>query len=202
MTNRSGLRACVLLTLLSAGGCEQVLPDISWERMIDQARGKPFRPSPYFPDGKLMQAPPRGTIPTERRFGAQFALEGSEAGVYAQRIPMPIDIALMRQGRRHFETICATCHGLDGSGQSVVARHMDLRKPPALTQPPVAELPAGRIFHVISAGYGLMPSFQADLSPADRWAVVASVRALIRSRHAELARLPADLRRQAEEHLE
>lgn len=198
MTRRA---ACAIVWLAWLCGCEQVLPDVSWERMIDQARGKAFRPSVYFEDGKLMQAPPLGTVPADQRFAPPIERTGVDGDTYAQRVPIALDRARMLQGQQHFETICATCHGLDGSGHSVVARHMDLRKPPALTQPPVSELPPGRIFQVISEGYGLMPSFRADLAPDDRWAVVGYVRALARSQHVELARLPAELREQAKEKL-
>ena len=42
-------------------------------------------------------------------------------------------------------------------------------------------VPEGEIFHVITAGKGNMLSYADKLEPADRWAVVAYVRALQRA---------------------
>jgi hypothetical protein len=47
---------------------------------------------------------------------------------------------------------------------------------------------------VIGRGYGAMYPFADRITPEDRWAVVAYVRALQLSRHARVADLPVDLR--------
>jgi len=39
--------------------------------------------------------------------------------------------------------------------------------------------PAGRIFHVITRGSGKMPSHAAQLSPDERWKIVAYVKATL-----------------------
>lgn len=182
-------------------GCEQALPDISWERMMDQPKGKAFRASPYFPDGKLMQAPPEGTVPADRAIGPRPLLEGLQGEDFVSAVPVAVDRPLLVRGRNRFETFCATCHGIDGSGQSLVAHNMELRPPPSLIAPPVTEFPAGRVFQVISAGYGLMPSYAVELPVSDRWAVVAYLHALQRSQSLPLASLPEPIRRRAEESL-
>jgi hypothetical protein len=38
--------------------------------------------------------------------------------------------------------------------------------------------PLGHFFHVISNGYGAMPDYSAQIVPADRWAIVAYIKAL------------------------
>jgi mono/diheme cytochrome c family protein len=192
--------ACLALLWL-ASGCEQALPDISWERMIDQPKGKAFRASPYFADGKLMQAPPEGTVPADRAVGPRPLLEGLQGEQYVSTIPVAIDRPLLARGRNRFETFCATCHGIDGSGESLVAQHMELRRPPSLVAAPVIDFPAGRVFQVISAGYGLMPSYAIELPIADRWAVVAYLHALARSQSTPIASLPEPIRRRAQESL-
>ena len=78
---------------------------------------------------------------------------------------------------------------------------MELRKPPSLLEEPVTAFPPGRIFQVISLGYGLMPSYAAELPVDDRWAMVAYLRALQLSQAAELAALPGDVRRGRREEL-
>jgi mono/diheme cytochrome c family protein len=185
---------CSVLAL----GCEQALPDIGWERMLDQQRGKAYRASPYFPDGKLMQAPPDGTVPANRTALPQPVREGLIGDQYVSTLPVPTTRALLDRGRNRFETFCAACHGIDGSGESIVAHNMELRRPPPLVTEPVRAFPVGRVFQVISAGYGLMPSYAAELSVHERWAVVAYLRALQRSQGSALASLPDAVRKRAE----
>ena len=41
----------------------------------------------------------------------------------------------------------------------------------------------GHIFHVITKGQGVMPSYAQQIQPEDRWAVIHYVRALQRAEH-------------------
>jgi cytochrome c553 len=52
-------------------------------------------------------------------------------------------------------------------------------------------VPSQHFFDVITDGYGAMYSYAARLSPADRWAVSAYIRALQISQDAKLADVPA-----------
>ena len=56
-----------------------------------------------------------------------------------------------------------------------------------ITFPGCAACPVGHLFAVVSEGYGSMPSYAGQISPRDRWAIVAYVRALQLSQH-----FPAD----------
>jgi mono/diheme cytochrome c family protein len=196
----SRVELCALLAAVVLSGCENPATAIGFERMIDQPRGKAFKSSPYFADGRLMRTPPAGAVP----FGAiasraeTLGLEGND---YVSKIPLTVDRALLRRGHERFEVVCATCHGSLGDGSSVVARHMTLRKPPSLVDDPVRTFPPGRVFEVISNGYGLMPSYAPTLAVEERWAVVAYLRALALAAHAELGKLPPVVRGRAEEAL-
>ncbi|WP_223640402.1 cytochrome c [Corallococcus sp. EGB] len=53
--------------------------------------------------------------------------------------------------------------------------------------------PPGFYFQVISHGFGVMPSYGPQLSPHERWAVVAYLRALGRSQRAPLTAAPPDV---------
>lgn len=190
-----------MLLLVLLLGCEQALPDISWERMQDQQRGKAFAASQYFPDGKLMQTPPDGTVPADRTALPQPVREGVIGERYVTTVPMPITRELLTHGRDRFETYCAVCHGIDGSGESIVAHNMEQCRPPSLVDETVRAFPVGRVFQVISAGYGFMPSYAPELPVHERWAVVAYLKALQRSRSSPLASLPEAARRRAQEAL-
>jgi mono/diheme cytochrome c family protein len=126
---------------------------------------------------------------------------GLAGDTYASSIPIAVDRALLRRGRDRFEVYCAACHGATGDGKSIVAAHMSLRKPPSLVDDPVRSFPPGRVFQVITDGYGLMPSYASALAVDERWAVVAYLRALTLSAHVTLDALPAAERRRAEEAL-
>jgi mono/diheme cytochrome c family protein len=57
------------------------------------------------------------------------------------------------------------------------------------------------IFDVVTHGYGIMTSYADRIPPADRWAIVAYVRALQFSQHARLDRLPPDEAKRARQAL-
>jgi hypothetical protein len=45
------------------------------------------------------------------------------------------------------------------------------------------EVPVGYIFEVMTKGYGGMPSYSAQIEPADRWKIIAYIRVLQMSQH-------------------
>jgi hypothetical protein len=51
--------------------------------------------------------------------------------------------------------------------------------------------PLGHFFNVISNGYGAMPDYSAQITPVDRWAIAAYIRALQLSQKATHADVPA-----------
>ncbi len=90
----------------------------------------------------------------------------------------PLTRALIRRGRDRFDRFCAPCHGVLADGDSVVARDMKLRPPPALVDSTRRALRDDQILGTIEHGYGLMPAYGDALAPADRAAVLAYVRVL------------------------
>jgi mono/diheme cytochrome c family protein len=180
----------MLLYILLIGGCEGVLPAIDWQQMIDQHKAQPFEASPFFADGRAMQAPPDHTVPRDRVLDDPALTDGVVSGKFVDTPPLPPTSALLALGRARFETFCAACHGLDGSGHSEVARSMERRKPPSLLSAEIRETPAGRIFQIATQGYGLMPRFSWELTARERWAVVAWLRVLQLASSVELERLP------------
>ncbi|AUX44136.1 uncharacterized protein SOCE26_055980 [Sorangium cellulosum] len=146
-------------------------------------------------------APPDGTVPNDRTTGDPALTRGVAGGAYAERIPVPVTLDLLRYGQERYEIFCAACHGVAGDGESEVARNMTQRRPPSLVDPRVQAFPPGRIYQVIVEGYGLMRSYEPHIPLAERWAIVAYVRALGRSRAAALDALPPPLRERAQKEL-
>jgi mono/diheme cytochrome c family protein len=170
-----------------------VTPDPHLERMLVQEKRLAYQADPL-PRGMAMQNPPDGTLPVDTPVGDPLVSEGVANGQWAERIPVPLDRAMLEQGRRRFNTFCATCHGELGDGRSVVADKMALRRPPDLGTSAVRAYPPGRVFQTIRQGYGLMPSYRIELTVRDTWSVVAYLHALDLARGAVVADLPADVR--------
>lgn len=171
------MKAIVALLLLQAA--------CGWDfnRMQNQQRCEPGASRPWLADHRCDHEAPDGTVAWRK--------------AAAVPEPAPTRLSIMR-GRDRFSRICAPCHGQIGDGRSVIARDMLLRKPPSLLDPPVVEFTDQRIFEVITSGYGLMPSYAYQLTPADRWAVIQFVRVLQRSQRFPLAELPEANRKEAQ----
>jgi mono/diheme cytochrome c family protein len=163
-----------------------VNPDPHLERMLYQPKVVPY--------GQPMMQPPDGTLPASASLDDPAVRTGVANGYWVERIPVPVDRPMIEHGRRDFDHYCATCHGVLGDGQSVVADKMTLRRPRNLTDPETRDYPPGRIFQTVREGYGLMPSYSVQLSEKDTWGVVAYVRALQMARGTFVYRLPPALR--------
>jgi mono/diheme cytochrome c family protein len=121
---------------------------------------------------------------------------------FADTFPMPVDQLLLERGKQRFDIYCAVCHDRAGNGNGMVAQR-GFTKPPNFhtddsrglrlkgIKISLREVPVGYVFQVITHGFGAMPKYSAQVPPADRWAIIAYVRALQMSHHLELAHLPA-----------
>jgi mono/diheme cytochrome c family protein len=191
------------LTLIAAAaattiGCEGVFPQIDWQQMIDQNKYLPYAPSDHFADGRAMRPPPAGSVAHDQLIGEAALTDGEVDKRYLEQVPVAMTLDLLAQGRERFSVFCAACHGQEGDGRSQVAHDMELRAPPSLLSEEVRAMPPGRIFAIVSNGYGLMPAYATHLAVRERWAVVAYLGALQLSREVRLDELPADERREAE----
>jgi mono/diheme cytochrome c family protein len=180
-------KSVVALLVVALAGCEGVLPGFDWQQMNNQPKFQPYEECRWFSDGRAMQSPPQGTVVHAPRDPLEQASAG---GAYLDHLPLPVTRELFTTGRFAFETYCAACHGANGSGDSEVARNMDLRRPPSLVDDRVRAFPPGRIFQVATEGYGLMPSYASELSPRERWAAVAYLMALQRAGAVDADKLP------------
>ena len=180
--------SCFLLLLLSSCRTRDtfVNPDPHLERMLYQPKVVAY--------GQPMMQPPDGTLPASASLEDPAVRTGVAEGAWVDRIPVPVDRAMVEHGRRDFDHYCAACHGVLGDGQSVVADKMSLRRPKNLTDADARDYPPGRIFQSIRQGYGLMPSYSVQLTERDTWGVVAYVRALQIARGISVYRLPPALR--------
>lgn len=128
--------------------------------------------------------------------------DGGTAPKYAWVDKLPIEVTEehMQIGKTKYETYCSSCHGYSGFGDGLVAKRaasllQDTWTPPtSLHADRVQKQPVGQIFHTISKGQGKMASYASSLSAKERWAVVLYVKALQRSRNANIEDVPVEQR--------
>ncbi len=109
----------------------------------------------------------------------------------------PTTLALLHRGRTQFEAICAPCHGLVGDGRGMVVSR-GFPTPPSFHIERLRNAPDTHFYDVISNGFGLMYAYDNRVSPPDRWAVIAYIRALQRSQNINIADLPDTVRQRVE----
>jgi len=99
---------------------------------------------------------------------------------------------MRERGRERFGIYCTPCHGQVGEGDGMVhQRAMTLAEgtwvPPSnMTEERVRVMPVGEIFNTVTNGVRNMPGYGRQIPAEDRWAIILYVRALQRSRAAEL----------------
>jgi mono/diheme cytochrome c family protein len=102
--------------------------------------------------------------------------------------PHRVTIDLLEHGRNRFNIYCAPCHSPLGDGDGFIVRR-GFPAPPSYHIDRLRDAPDRHFFDVMTQGYGIMYSYADRLTPADRWAVVAYIRALQLSQHAHVAAL-------------
>ena len=91
--------------------------------------------------------------------------------------PVPVTKELIDRGQDRFNIYCIVCHGPLGNGDGMVVRR-GFPKPPTYHDDRLRNAPVGHFFDVITNGWGKMNSYAYQVPPADRWAIVAYIRAL------------------------
>lgn len=184
--NRTRSLVLLLVGLLVLAGCQTNLQE---QPKIDE----PYQQSPTFGDSYREfdpEAVPRGW---ERDDEAYFL--GSVDGDFITDLPdnVTLDAELLERGQQKFIQYCSHCHGYGGYGDGVVS----LEGYPAAASYHTDRLravPLGYLYDVILNGVGNMYNMAAQVSVADRWAIVAYIRALQLSQFTDAGTLPADIR--------
>jgi mono/diheme cytochrome c family protein len=172
--------ACVVSGLAMYGAVKlfPVLPPMS--HMEHQPRLDPQQADAFFPDGSGMRMPVAGTV---SRGHLPLGVSSQEEAA-ALVNPLPRTPEVLAQGRRIFHNRCELCHGPLADGTPTLTAAYGA-KPANLQGQQFRDYPDGKIFWVITKGKNAMPGHEADLEPAQRWAVVHYLRALQRARNAK-----------------
>jgi hypothetical protein len=157
--------------------------------MQDQPRYEPNSPSQFFPDGTSVRPLVEGVVSRSERFESPEIETGLIDGKPIDRVPLPVDLAFLERGRQRYGIYCTPCHGGLGDGDGMIVQR-GYRRPPSFHEERLRSMPDGHFYDVIVRGFGVMPSYRAQVQTNDRWAIVAYIRALQLSQNARLDDVP------------
>jgi mono/diheme cytochrome c family protein len=179
---RQGLGLCAAAALVLVAGCRQ--------DMQDQPKFFPQRGTSFFPDGRSVRDQVAHTVARGQAHEADFFHTGLQDGKEVDALPFPATLAVLERGQEQFNTYCTPCHSRVGNGAGMIVERGYKPAGNFHDAKRLAE-PLSHYFYVISNGHGAMPDYAAQVTPADRWAIAAYIRALQLSQNAKQSDVPA-----------
>jgi hypothetical protein len=164
------------LAVLGLAGCRQ--------DMHDQPRFKPLAKSDFYTDLRSARPPVEGTVARGQLHEDRYFYTGKLGDNAGDSMPFPVNLEVLERGRERYNIYCAPCHSRLGDGNGVVPSRGFPRKPPSFHDPRLRQAPLGYLFDVMTSGFGIMPSYAAQIPARDRWSIVAYIRALQLSQNA------------------
>ncbi len=147
--------------------------------MDKQAKIIPQTGSEFFADGRGMRLPVEGTV---ARGFIPYPFEGQTNPAEVLSNPNFPTKENLELGQRKFLTYCSPCHGNFGDGDSRLAGQFP--NPPTLHSERARNFQDGMIYHIITVGQNVMPSYASQVTREQRWAIVNYIRALQRAKNA------------------
>jgi hypothetical protein len=176
--------------LLLVAGCRQ--------DMQNQPKLIPQRGSEMFADHRgarpqVLDTVARGQLREDSYFYTGV-IQGANGYREEQNLmPFPVTIDVLKRGQERFNIYCTPCHSRVGNGLGEIVERG--YKPAANLHDQVRmSQPISHYFFVMTHGYGAMPDYREQLTPEDRWAVAAYIRALQLSQAATAQDVPAGVR--------
>jgi hypothetical protein len=173
--------------LLLVAGCRQ--------DMQDQPKLIPQRGSEMFADHRGARPQVLNTVARGQLHEDSYFYTGVVQGANGYReerdlMPFPVTMEVLKRGQERFNIYCTPCHSRVGNGLGMIVDRG--YKPAANLHDQVRTAqPVSHYFYVMTHGYGAMPDYSAQLTPVDRWAVAAYIRALQYSQTASAKDVPA-----------
>lgn len=159
--------------------------------MDRQVKLRPQKELGFYEDGRSSRLPVDGTVARGARYQDIPVHTGFTTGTtnYVEFSPLTLTTELMSRGQGRFQISCAPCHGGVGDGKGIT-KSFGMNVVADLHDPRIVNMTDGELFYVITHGRNLMGGYAAQLEPEDRWAVVAYVRALQRTRLGTMEEVP------------
>jgi hypothetical protein len=156
-----------------------------------QPRENPLARSDFYPDHRSERPPVDGTVARGDLRADTYFYTGKIGGNPGDAMPFPVTKEVLARGQERYNIFCAPCHSRLGDGKGFVPSRGFSRQPPSFHDARLKSAPLGYFYDVITEGFGIMPDYASQIPPADRWNIVAYVRALQLSQDATMADVPA-----------
>lgn len=164
----------------------EVFPD-----MDRQPKLRPQTHAAFFADGLSSRLQVAGTVAREQPYEDNAINTGHIPGStnFVENLPVTVNASLLARGQQRFNIYCSPCHGAAGDakgittkfGMAIIANLHDQR---------IVRMADGELFNIITYGKNNMGAYAAQIDIPDRWAVIAYLRALQRSRLATVEDVP------------
>ncbi len=170
---RSGRNAIALwlaaMALLLLAGCRA--------DMQNQPYKRPLAESDFYADKRSARPLVEGTVARSDLRADTYFYTGKIGKDDGDYMPFPVTAEVMGRGQQRFNIYCSPCHGETGDGNGMIVER-GLKRPPSYHNERLRKAPIGYFFDVMSNGFGAMLDYSQQISPRDRWAIAAYIRAL------------------------
>jgi len=164
-----------MAAMLALAGCRQ--------DMHNQPKFVPQRGTTFFADGRSVRPQVENTVARNQLHADAYFYTGLQGGKEGDGLPIPLTEATMARGQERYNIYCTPCHSRVGNGVGMIVQR-GYRPAGNFHTDRLRNAPLGHFFSVMTNGYGAMPDYSAQLTPEDRWAVAAYIRALQLSQNA------------------
>jgi len=152
--------------------------------MQDQPKFIPQRGTTFFADGRSARPQAANTVARNQLHENEYFYTGMVNGKEGDGFPLTLTPEVVQRGQERYNIYCAPCHSRVGNGDGMIVQR-GYRPAGDFHTDRLRNAPLGHFFYVMTNGYGAMPDYAAQLTPEDRWAVVAYIRALQLSQNAK-----------------
>jgi hypothetical protein len=165
-----------LASVLVLAGCRQ--------DMQDQPKFFPQRGTTFYADGRSARPQVENTVARGQMHEDDYFYTGLKDGKEGDGLPFPLTEAVMERGQERYNIYCTPCHSRVGNGAGMIVQR-GYRPAGDFHTDRLRNAPLGHFFNVMTNGYGAMPDYAAQVTPEDRWAIAAYIRALQLSQNAK-----------------
>jgi mono/diheme cytochrome c family protein len=173
---------CALAACGILAGCRQ--------DMHDQPKFIPQRGTDFYSDGRSVRPQVENTVARGQLHQDTYFYTGLQDGKEGDGMPFAVTPAVLERGQERYNIYCTPCHSRVGNGVGMIVQR-GYSKAGNYHTARLEAAPLGHFFNVMTNGYGSMPDYSAQVSPQDRWAIVAYIKALQLSQDAKPSDAPA-----------
>ncbi len=154
-----------------------IIVPFNW--MMEQDKIVAQNSSNFFDDGRGMRLPVEGSVARGFIPYPYMGEVNPEEVLSNPYLPTKENLEL---GQRKYLTYCSPCHGNFGDGDSRL--NGQFPNPPTLHSNRAREFNDGMIYHIVTNGQNIMPSYASQVTREERWAIVNYIRVLQRAKNA------------------